>query len=394
MAKNKKDDELDLSGIVQKYGGEVLSNTSGVKYFIDTGNLAVNWVCSGKFMGGGLPGGRIVEFQGPSSGGKSLWASNIARGFQSLGGIVIYLDCENAVNPIFMERTSHVDATKLIRFGPKDGIDCLEGVFSKIYNLINAIRAKYPKKPILFIYDSIAVSPSRRELNEVDLPEEYTDAQFKRIVGHKEQPGERAKICNKEFRKLESIIEKQDVSMLVINQIRQKIGVRYGNPETGSTAATVLEFYSSCRLRVSAHKKIEHSELKTQIGTNLKIKNIKNRTCNPYQQAEDLQLFFQEGINPLSGLVVALKQAERIELTGKATWKIKEPYAGGQDITFKATETKNIMPENVLLSCPALIDAKDEEEVRAYLNIFRNSIDFGNDDTKIKEIDIENPDEE
>ena len=96
---------------------------------------------------------------------------------------------------------------------------------------------------------------------------------------------------------------------------------------------------------------------------------------------------------------MALKQAERIEpvineegKVVKATWKIKEPYAGGQDIQFKATETSNIIPENVLISCPALVDAKDEAEIKNYLDVFRNAIDYSKDESKFKENDIEGED--
>ncbi len=113
MAKKKADVEDIFQCIASELDGDVLADTAPVKYFIDTGNLAYNWVLSGKFMGGGIPGGKITEFFGPEASGKSYWGSNIVRGCQAIGGIPVYLDCENALNNEFIVKTSHIDKKKL-----------------------------------------------------------------------------------------------------------------------------------------------------------------------------------------------------------------------------------------------------------------------------------------
>jgi recombination protein RecA len=394
MAKQKKTEADMYADLASIAGAKLLGNEPPVNYYIDTGNLAVNFLMSGIFIGGGYPGGRIIELLGPSAGGKSLWGCNFARGLQVIDGVPVYLDAENALNPQFVAKASHLDPYKLVHVRPRDGIDCLERAFLKVHNIIRGFRSKNAKQPLGFVYDSISVSPSERELRETNISEDFTEAEWKRVVGAKEQPGERAKICNKEFRKLESVLEKTDTTMLVINQLRQKIGVVYGNPEVGSTASTVLEYYSCMRLRVSAHKKIEN-KLGRIIGINLKVKNIKNRINTPFMEAEGIQLFYEKGVNPLSGLLTLMEQAERIEATGKGTYRVKEPWAGGQNVTFRATKSANMVDAEVLYKCPALVDAKDEQQVRDYLSVFSEAINQSNSDDSVeKDITTEFFDEE
>lgn len=376
MAKKKNQEEKEIemfADLAKSIGGSLLSDQKPIKYFIDSGNLAVNRLCSPYFIGGGYPGGRIIEIRGPSMGGKSLWACNFARGVQLVDGLPVYLDAENALNPTFAARASHLEPSKLIHFRPKDGIECLEKAFLKIHNVARKFREQYADKPLGFIYDSISVSPAARELRETEISENFTEAEWKKKVGAKEQPGERARICNKEFRKLESTLDKMNTTIYVVNQLRQKIGVVYGNPEVGAVADTVMEFYSCVRLRVSAHKKIEN-KLGRIIGVNLKVKNIKNRLTDPFMEAEGIQLFYEKGVNPLSGLLTLLEQLERIKSTGKGVYTVCEPYAAGQDVSFRASKAANMVDVDVLYKCPALVDAKDEQQVRDYLAPYGEAI--------------------
>lgn len=397
MARGKKattEQEVlnDLSSLAAATGGTVLAECDPVKYYIDTGNLAVNYLISGIYLGGGVPGGKIIEFYGPSSSGKSYWGTNVLRGTQAIGGIPIYLDCENAINRDFAATASHIDINKIIRYTPES----LEQVFLKIHNVIRAVREKFPTKPLVFVYDSLTASPCERELREVDLGENHTQAEWKRVVGAKEQPGERARICSKEFRKLETVLEKTDTTLVVINQTRMKIGVLYGNPETTS-GGLALEFYAGVRLRTQAQKKIENSKYGSIMGVNLKIQNKKNRCFKPYVEAEDVQLFFDKGVNPISGLLGMLEQSGRIERVNKSgLWKVNDPWAAGTAVTFTTTKEKG-MPQDVLIQCPAVVDAKDEDEIRNYLAIFQSAIDqSGSDETTEKEIkddSLDGPDE-
>jgi recombination protein RecA len=356
--------------IARKTGGEILAEIAPVKYFVDTGNLALNFINSGHFMGGGIPGGRISEIYGPSASSKTLLGTNIIRGAQALNGFAIYLDCENALNGEFAAAASHLDVNRVIRHAP----ECLEAVFSKIHNVIRLVRERDKDVPLIFVYDSISVSPCARELRETTLSEDYSQAEFKKKVGAKEQPGERARVCSRELRKLNPILAKNNATLVVINQTRQKIGVMYGNPETTGGGGTALEFYASCRIRTQSQKKIENTKLGTFIGVNVKVANKKNRTFAPFWEAEGLQLYFKDGINPLSGLLDCLIKSERIEAIGKGRYKVNSPWAGSETIDFTATKASGIVEADVLCKCPALVDATDAQQILDYLNVFGDAI--------------------
>lgn len=387
MAKRKTDDKI-LGELASAFDGSVVSDVNSIPYWVDTGNLSMNFNCSGRFVGGGIPGGRITEFFGPPASAKSLWAMTILRGAQKLNGYAVLLDCENALNPQFAQRAGHLELNKLVRYTP----DTLEKAFSKITNVIKFIRAKDKDSPIVIVYDSLSVSPCEREFRETDLPENYNEAEFKRLVGGKEQPGERAKIINKGLRNLNPILEKTNTTLFVINQTRQQIGVLYGSNET-TPGGKAMEFYASCRVRTTARAKIEDKKLRKFMGVNIKIANKKNRGNIPFLESEDIPLYFDRGIDPLGGLLTSLIQAERIVMTGKGSYTIQEPWAGGKEIKFKAALAKNTVDMGVLESCPALVDAASVEELREYLADFGEAIALTNSgETEDVALDNENDD--
>ena len=380
MGRSKKVAEDDIfSTLSEEIGGEILSNLDVAKYFIDTGNLAINYSCSGKFLNGGIPSGRLTEIYGPSASSKSLIGANILYGCQKLGGIAILLDTENAVNPEFMSRVSHVDVTKIVRFTPETLEDC----FHRIYKSIEHVRKneKYKDKPIVIVYDSISVSPSAREFREINLPDKYTKAQFKEIVGANEQPGERAKICSKEFRKLNTILEESDASLIVMNQTREKIGLNYGyGPnEAKAGGGTALTYYASLIIRTQSQKKLElklSGNRKKFIGVNLKVSNKKNRAYRPYVDVENIPLYFDQGINPVGGLLGALLDADRIVAGGAGNFEVKPEFTiDGNPYKFKSSNERNDVPVSALFDCPALIDGKDRKEVEDYLAPFMSCIE-------------------
>lgn len=375
MAKKKTNDSSvdDLfSQIAEATGGEILSKIESARYFVDTGSLATNYICSGKFMKGGIPAGKITEIYGPSSSGKSLLASNILYGCQKLGGVPIILDCENATNAEFMAKTSHLNLNRVLRYTPKT----LEEAFLRIHTTVRKIREVMgPDVPIVVIYDSISVSPCEREFKETNLPQDYKPSDWKKIVGRNEQPGERAKVCSRELRKLQPMLEEQNVTVMIINQTREKIGVLYGNPETTAGGGNALPFYASCRLRTATKKKIENKRLDTFAGVNMAIKNVKNRSFKPFVQSEGVQLFFDTGVNPISGILSCLIEAERI--TGKnGNYTVMPEFLpeGKTEYKFKASKEVNAVPMQALLDCPKLIDGDSTEDVQAYLQSFGEAI--------------------
>ena len=360
-------DELYAS-IAEETGGDVLEDLDNVKFFIDTGNLAINYSCSGRYINGGIPGNRITEAYGPEASGKSLIASNCLYGAQLVDGWAVILDCENATNAEFMAKVSHLNLKRVLRYAPSS----LERAFRQIHVTTKSIRDREIKlglerKPILFVFDSLTVPPCERELRENDLPMDFNPAEWKQIVGRQEQPGERAKIISAEMRKLQSMVVKEDVTVYLINQTRDKIGVLYGSPET-TPGGNSVKFYASLRMRTSARKKIEHKSLEKFSGINMEIRNVKNRSCRPFIVAEDVKLYFDEGVDPLSGLLTCLIADQRI--TGKGNYSVDPKYLpeGRAEYKFRAKKSENRISSQILLDCPKLIDAETEEEVQAYLD--------------------------
>lgn len=394
MAKKKvvNDESIqdDLyASIAGDTGGDILGELENCKFFVDTGTLCTNYICSGRFLTGGIPGQRITEVYGPSASGKSLIASNVLFGCQKMGGWAIILDCENATNADWMEKASHLNTNRVIRYTPTT----LEEAFAKMHGAIKRIRElevkmKKERKPIVIVYDSISVSPCEREFRETELPENYTASQWKTIVGAKEQPGERAKIINKGLRQLTPILEENDVTVLILNQTRMQIGVMYGSPET-TPGGKALEFYASCRLRTSAKKKIENKALKTFSGINMQVENRKNRAFRPFSKHEGIKLYFDTGINPLTGLLSALLEDERVIAVGKGgNYTVAPEYLPEDktEVKFKSSLERNDVPLQVLLDCPKLIDATSKEEIEQYLAPFQAAIDFTNSGNFVEKI--------
>lgn len=218
-----KDKESAFKALFSSNKIKTLDISGQVPYFIDTGNLALNFMCSGKFATGGLPGGRIIEVYGPPGTSKSLLGYCCIASCQRSGGIAVLLDCERAGNAEFAERAAHIDASKLITYEPIS----IENVEKQIIDATKLIRKHFDKNvPILFVWDSIGVTPTEREWKETDLPENPTQAQIK-AVGL-ERPGERAKASSELLRKINPFINENNVTLYIINQIRSKIGVLYG----------------------------------------------------------------------------------------------------------------------------------------------------------------------
>lgn len=396
MAKKKKVAESNngiddmFADIAEEFEGEILDTLETAKYFIDTGCLALNYSCCGRFMGGGIPGGRITEIYGPSASAKSLIGTNLVFGAQRNNGFPFVLDVENAINKNFVKQASHCDLKRVSRYLP----ETLERCFRKMIKIGEAVRKRDKKCPVLGIYDSITVSPCEREWRELQLPENYTKEQFKKIVGANQQPGERAKVISTELRKLNAFMAESDMTVVIMNQVRQQIGQMYGDPET-RPGGKALEFYASLIFRTQAQKKIEKplaGKKKKIVGVYLKMQNKKNRSFRPFVCVEGIPLFFDRGINPLGGLLLALLDADRIEVVSAGKFKVKTPWADGNDVGFESSIEKNDVPVDTLLACPSLIDAKDAQEIKDYLLPFQYAIDSTNSD-EFEVTDVHDEDE-
>lgn len=289
-----------IAALAKKIGAVTLDKVQGTleKGFIDTTNLALNLICSGKAYGGGIPMGRITEIFGPPAACKTAFATHIIQGCQAMGGVCLFIDSERAYSPTFAERLG-INSSQLIY---DDESETLEDCFAMIIKFIQAFKSspEYAGKPGLIVYDSIASSPSKKEFDTAVKNEE-----------DKAEVGNRAKICSAKLRTISQLLISSNVAVIVINQLRSNIGVMYGNPETTAGGGRALEYYGSLRLDVRRRKKIQKKSGERTFGIFVDIKTVKNKVHDPFWEAKNIQFFFDNGVDPLSGFIDAAMFCER-----------------------------------------------------------------------------------
>jgi recombination protein RecA len=232
---------------------------------ISTGNKVID----GLLSIGGLPRGRVSEIYGPEAGGKTTLCLQVLAQAQALGGVVAYIDAEHALD-INYAHALGVNVDEMFLSQPDTGEDALEIVQMLIKS--GGITA--------IVVDSVAALVPRAEL-EGDMG----DAQM----------GLQARLMSQAMRKLNGAVKTTDTALIFINQIRDKIGVMFGNPET-TTGGRALKFYSSIRIDIRRISQIKKSDV--IIGQNVKVKIVKNKFAAPYRDAE-IPLIYGKGlINP------------------------------------------------------------------------------------------------
>ena len=204
--------------------------------FVSTGSYALNKIISGDYMKG-IPIGMISQFHGEASTAKTVFATHILKEAQSKGYYSMLVDSENAYNPTFAKQLG-VDPERLIY----STAETLEDSFQVMEDTILSIREADPNTPIVIAYDSIAVSPSKAEYEA----ESYD--------GNNMQGAIRAKATGACLRKINPLMRKHKVALIVINQIRSKVGVMYGNPETMAAGGKSLDYYLGVNLKCISNK--------------------------------------------------------------------------------------------------------------------------------------------
>jgi len=319
--------ELALTQIEKQFGkGSIMRLGSKALVPVDvipTGALSLDAALGV----GGVPRGRVVEVFGPEASGKTTIALHLVAEAQRLGGMAAFVDAEHALDAKYAKRLG-VDVDNLLVSQPDYGEQALEITEALVRS--NAID--------VIVIDSVAALVPRAELEG-----EMGDS----------MPGLQARLMSQALRKLTAIVAKSKTCLVFINQIREKIGVMFGNPET-TTGGRALKFYSSVRLDIRRIAAIKDGD--RVVGNRTRVKVVKNKMAAPFREAE-FDILYGEGISREGDLIDVAVGLNLLEKSG--SW-----YSfGGERIGQGRENTRHFLREN------ADILKKIEAEARKALNL-------------------------
>lgn len=348
MMEKKKALEMALGQIEKQFGkGAVMKlgeNTNMAVEVIPTGALGLD-IALGV---GGVPRGRIVEIFGPESSGKTTVALHIVAEAQKAGGEAAFIDAEHALDPVYAKKLG-VDIDNLIVAQPDTGEQALEIAEALVRS--GAID--------VIVVDSVAALVPKAEIDG-----EMGDAHV----------GLQARLMSQALRKLAGVISKSKTTAIFINQLREKVGIMFGNPET-TPGGRALKFYSSVRLDV---RKIETIKQGTEmVGNRTKVKVVKNKVAPPFKEAE-FDIVYGQGISREGNI---LDVAVNLDIVNKSgAWF---SYSG-QRIGQGRENVKQFLREN-----PAMTNEIEKKVRENYNQAFKNSIEAHVADDDEEELELE-----
>ena len=281
----------------------------------DNRNIDVELLKSGSLsldlaLGGGYPKGRIIEIYGPESSGKTTLALHAIAEIQKTGGQAAFIDAEHALDPSYAKRIG-VDVDNLLISQPDNGEQALEICETLVRS--NAVD--------LIVVDSVAALVPQAEIDG-----DMGDAQM----------GLQARLMSQAMRKLTAIISKSKATVIFINQIRMKIGVMFGNPET-TTGGNALKFYASVRIDIRRIGQIKDGE--NIIGNRTKIKVVKNKIAAPFRSAE-FDIMYNEGISKVGDVLDLAVQYGVFDKAGAFIKYNGETIGQGREVVKRVLKEK------------------------------------------------------
>jgi recombination protein RecA len=291
-----------------------------IKDFISTGSSMLDLAISNR-EDGGIAVGRITEINGLESSGKSLLASHILAETQKKGGIAVYMDTETSVSRDFLEAIG-VDVSKLLYLH----FECVEDIFEAIEDIITKVRESDKDRLVTILVDSLAATSTKVEI-EADF-EKDGYATTKAIV------------ISKALRKITQMIGRQRVALVFTNQLRQKLGVMFGDPWTTS-GGKALPFHASTRVRLKNMGQIKDSKKKNILGMKCRAQIIKNRLGPPLRHA-DYDMYFDSGIDNYGGWLSVMKEHKLVKSGG--AWYTLEYRK--KEYKFQSKDFKELMENN------------------------------------------------
>ncbi|HIK25473.1 MAG: recombinase RecA [Thermosynechococcus sp. Uc] len=308
--------ELAVSQIERTFGkGSIMRLGDATRMKVETissGALTLDLA-----LGGGLPKGRIIEIYGPESSGKTTLALHAAAEVQKAGGVAAFVDAEHALDPTYAAALG-VDIENLLVAQPDTG----EAALEIVDQLVRSTAVD------IVVVDSVAALVPRAEI-EGDMGDSHVGLQ--------------ARLMSQALRKITGNIGKTGSTVIFLNQLRQKIGITYGNPET-TTGGTALKFYASVRLDIRRVQTLKRGT--EEFGIRVKVKVAKNKVAPPFRIAE-FDIIFGKGISNL-GCILDMAEETGV-ITRKGAWYSYngENLAQGRDNTIKYMEENPAFAQEV-----------------------------------------------